>query len=472
MNPPVLLYEHAGSANHGCEAIARTMIKLLSPSTYNGAPILLSSRTAEDRSYSIGRMEKENAVRLLQEKHLDEDLAAHIYHYGKYKLTGDRSGYSAYRLKEGLKEAERQALSSGKTPVAVAIGGDNYCYPELLEDLYGAHECVLKRGWRSVLYGCSVEDFRALRQAQGPEMRSQGLEMKAQGPEMKAQGPEMKAQGPEMKAQGPEMKARGPEEESRAAGEAVAELVEARLLEDLMRYDLIVAREPLTYNTLLEAGIAKERLAMMPDPAFSLEKDEDMTLPEGFLPGGTVGLNLSPMAAALEGTKGAALESFQALIRHILDSSGESVALIPHVVKSGGDDREILKELYKGYEEDDRVILVPDADCTRLKRVISECSVFVGARTHATIAAYSSLVPTLVIGYSVKSRGIGKDIFGDGENYVRPVQELTDTKTLIEDYEKLRADEGDIRKRLKEMMPGYIEKSACNQARDMVFYNP
>ena len=49
---------------------------------------------------------------------------------------------------------------------------------------------------------------------------------------------------------------------------------------------------------------------------------------------------------------------------------------------------------------------------------------FIGARTHATIAAYSSCVPTLVVGYSIKARGIAKDLFGTDEGYVLPVQAL------------------------------------------------
>lgn len=50
---------------------------------------------------------------------------------------------------------------------------------------------------------------------------------------------------------------------------------------------------------------------------------------------------------------------------------------------------------------------------------------FIGVRIYVTIAAYSTEVPTLVLGYSVKSRGIAKDIFGSEENYVIPVQDIS-----------------------------------------------
>lgn len=60
----------------------------------------------------------------------------------------------------------------------------------------------------------------------------------------------------------------------------------------------------------------------------------------------------------------------------------------------------------------------------QLKDCIARCSFFIGARTHATIAAYSSCVPTLAVGYSVKAKGIATDLFGTEKNYVLPVQEI------------------------------------------------
>ncbi len=51
-------------------------------------------------------------------------------------------------------------------------------------------------------------------------------------------------------------------------------------------------------------------------------------------------------------------------------------------------------------------------------------------RTHATIAAYSTGVPTLVVGYSVKARGIARDLFGTEDGYVLPVQQLKESDEL------------------------------------------
>lgn len=235
-------------------------------------------------------------------------------------------------------------------------------------------------------------------------------------------------------------------------------LKEPEMIEDMKRYALITPRESITYQALLDAGI-KENVKMFPDPAFSL-KPEETKLPEGFLAGKTIGINISPMIIRYEKEPGITISNYKKLVDHILETSDNSVALIPHVMWNNNDDRLTLAELYKGYENNDRVLLFPDMSCQQLKYVISKCRAFIGARTHATIAAYSSCVPTLVVGYSVKALGIARDLFGSEENYVLPVQTLQDSDALLRAYEWLMTKEDAIRGRLQEIMPEYCAKSA------------
>lgn len=84
---------------------------------------------------------------------------------------------------------------------------------------------------------------------------------------------------------------------------------------------------------------------------------------------------------------------------------------------------------------------------------------FIGARTHSTIAAYSHCVPTLVLGYSVKSRRIAKDLFGTEENYVLPVQKLVNTDELVNGFKWLLSNESTIKQHLLDIMPEYIKKA-------------
>lgn len=234
-------------------------------------------------------------------------------------------------------------------------------------------------------------------------------------------------------------------------------LQEPEVVEDMKRYALITPRESITLKALYKAGIT-ENVKFFPDPAFALEP-EKTDLPSRFAVGRTIGINISPMIVRNEKTKGITIANYRRLIEHILQNSDDCVALIPHVMWNYNDDRLTLKELYRGYEANERVLRFPDMSCQKLKYIISRCRVFIGARTHATIAAYSSCVPTLVVGYSVKARGIARDLFGTEENYVLPVQALENPEELIGAYDWLMEREQKIRTRLQTIMPKYCAKA-------------
>ena len=103
--------------------------------------------------------------------------------------------------------------------------------------------------------------------------------------------------------------------------------------------------------------------------------------------------------------------------------------------------------------------MIGDANAEQLKGVISKCRFMVAARTHASIAAYSTCVPTLVVGYSVKAKGIAKDIFGSYEDYVLPVQNLESPNDLTYKFKWLMDHENEIRNHLSAFMPGYIARA-------------
>ena len=244
-------------------------------------------------------------------------------------------------------------------------------------------------------------------------------------------------------------------------------LQEAAVVEDMKRYALITPRESITADALRKAGIT-ENVKLFPDPAFALEP-EKTELPKKFVAGKTIGINISPMIVRNEKITGITLDNYRRLIEHILQNTDDCVALIPHVMWNYNDDRLTLKELYRGYEADERVLLFSDMSCQKLKYIISQCRAFIGARTHATIAAYSSCVPTLVVGYSVKARGIARDLFGSEEHYVLPVQALENPEELIRAYDWMMDNESKIRTKLEQIMPEYCAraKSAGDEIRKL-----
>lgn len=230
------------------------------------------------------------------------------------------------------------------------------------------------------------------------------------------------------------------------------------IVEDMRRYALITPRESITTQALAAAGIT-ENVRQFPDPAFALAPEETK-LPYGFVEGNTIGINISPMILRHETKNGITIENYRKLIDYILESTDCHIALIPHVMWKYNDDRLTGNELYNGYQGNDRVVLFEDMSCRKIKYVISKCRAFIGARTHATIAAYSSCVPTLVVGYSVKARGIARDLFGTEEHYVLPVQSLAKSEELISAFSWMMEREDEIRERLQKIMPDYCRKAA------------
>lgn len=235
-------------------------------------------------------------------------------------------------------------------------------------------------------------------------------------------------------------------------------LRDPEVVEDMKRYVLITSRESITTEALAAVGIT-ENVKQFPDPAFTLQPEETK-LPYGFQEGNTIGINISPMILQHERKDGITIASYRRLIDYILETSDCHIALIPHVMWKHNDDRVTIKELYGVYQGNDRVVQFPDMSCQKIKYVISKCRAFIGARTHATIAAYSSRVPTLVVGYSVKARGIARDLFGTEEHYVLPVQSLADPEELIDAFSWMMEHEYEIRERLQKIMPDYCKKAA------------
>ncbi|SFU66687.1 polysaccharide pyruvyl transferase family protein [Butyrivibrio sp. M55] len=382
-NRPIILYMHAGSGNHGCEAIANTTVKYIAEQREKtGAEedlplFVVTNSCAEDRKYSLGILEKKGLCTIVEERHIDRHFIPHVIYYLWRLVTRDKQSFLRYRYKDAFKEFDNAVGKSNKgkgaKPLAISIGGDNYCYKSLVPDLILAHKVFIKRGFETILWGCSIEP---------------------------------------------------------------KSLKDNKLVKDLMAYDTIYARESITYDALVNAGFDKDKLIFEKDPAFRLDTAKVPGI-NGFLPGNTVGINLSPMVRNLEKTPGITMKNYSNFIEFILRNTHQNIALIPHVVWKNNDDRKPLKELYDIHKYTGRVVMLDDMPAEKLKGYISKCSFFVGARTHSTIAAYSSNVPTLVIGYSVKSKGIAKDLFGTYKDYVLPVQKLASENALVDAYMRI-----------------------------------
>lgn len=375
----LLLYAHAGSRNHGCEAIVRSTLKILNLNNVNIS--LATFRKQEDIDFLV------------------PDFNLEILTYKKYEGLHPIRLIDAGLRKSGINQnllfsfSQKEIVNAmDKDTLCLSIGGDNYCYG-IPRWIYYTNKKAAQKGSKTVFWGCSVDP----------------------------------------------------------------EAINNEMLEDLKRYSLIIARESITYQAFIDNGLTN--VVLLPDPAFTL--DTKLTkLPDGFVENNTIGINVSPLIMRSERSEGIVFKSYTRLIQHIIDTTDSQIALIPHVLWDHDNDMVPLGKLYDIFKNTKRVILIGDSyNCMELKGLISRCKLFIGARTHATIAAYSTCVPTLVIGYSVKARGIAKDIFGSEDKFILPVQKLEQEDQLINAYNSLASQEADIRKYLKAFMPDYISNA-------------
>lgn len=375
MSRKYIMYPHAGSGNHGCEAIVRTTVRLLGE---ENDFTLFSDGITEDQTYIQNR----KFDLKLPHKTVKRFSLDYLSAFWKYHVGHEQAAYDLVSFSPILNEC-------AKDTVLLSIGGDNYCYGDN-NYIYMVNRAAKAKGCKTVLWGCSVE----------PKDISAAME------------------------------------------------------EDLKSYDFIVARESITFHSLKKIN---HRVALFPDPAFSLPIQNGIW-PSQLEGKSYIGINMSPMIQSKESKPGIVLENYKFLIQKILENTDYQIAFIPHVVKPGNDDRVAMQKLYDEVGCSDRVVLVPDQNCMQLKEIISQCVCFVGARTHATIAAYSTNVPTLVVGYSVKARGIARDLFGEEKNYVLPVQELRDEADLYHSFLWIMEHRTEISQRLKAVMPQFVKK--------------
>lgn len=233
------------------------------------------------------------------------------------------------------------------------------------------------------------------------------------------------------------------------------ELIDEEIMDDLMRYDIVAAREKLTVDTLIEINYPIDKIVQISDPAFTLKIRENKY---GKLvnPKNTIGINMSPIIFKHKNT----YNSLLAFISWLLSETQMNIVLIPHVYDIGELDARVLSAIKTKFSDNTRVNIISEfLGCEEIKYIISRCRFFIGARTHATIAAYSCCVPTLVIGYSVKSRGIATDLFGTHKNFVVMVDEIDTVKKLTDAFNYIYTHEEEIKKRLTETIPLYKQKA-------------
>ena len=375
-----IMYAHGSAYNHGCEAIVRSTVDLLS--LEKEKTLLFSNNIQGDLDYNLDDIVK---VKPVNETPVEHNSPLGIVYRAYSHLYSDHEKmYYRFFGKKRFKYIYNQG------DVALSIGGDNYCYPDQIEILGTRNYWLNKKGTKTILWGATLSE----------------------------------------------------------------KFMTPDVIEDLNRYSLICVRESDSLELLKKHSI-KTNIVLSPDPAFALKLEETKW---GNRNKDIIGINISPFVFNCS-ENDIGLKNYITMMNWILAETDFDIALIPHVVFPNKYNNDVLlaNKLKESFLDEPRVFVISDGyNCCQLKSLISRCKIFVGARTHATIAAYSTGVPTLVVGYSEKSLGIAKDLFGTAEGYVCSVQNMEKENQLLNDFKILLNNEQNVRKFLKDRIPEYV----------------
>lgn len=223
----------------------------------------------------------------------------------------------------------------------------------------------------------------------------------------------------------------------------------------LKRFDLIYTRESLSYAFFQSLGL--KTVVCLPDPAFTL-KAIPATLPSCFDDHDVIGLNLSNYVLGGFDLNTSFGKQVKESIDYLLENTDSNILLIPHVTWAKQDDRITAQNVKAVYQDNSRVSIldIDSLNYCQIRYLVSKCRFFIGGRTHAVISAYSTCVPAIALGYSIKAKGIAKDL-GLSDLLVVDTKSF-EAGSLLRGVKYLLANEDMIRTHLEAVIPEYSMK--------------
>jgi colanic acid/amylovoran biosynthesis protein len=349
--------------NRGCEAIVR------------GTTKILRAHFKNPRFFCLSHFQNDEQYRKQKAQEYDEDIEhRHSNRLSKKKIVQNfwRPSYLTYaydhlcrpeRVKYRIYEHMIPHLDDAAA--VLSVGGDNYSLdygvPRTFTDL---DDVVIEKGKPIVLWGASVGPFSAK-----PDY-------------------------------------------------------ERFMSEHLKKTTGIFARESATINYLNSIGV-KDNVHAVADPAFVMDAVKPDGIDDEFpIDEESIGLNFSPLMAKYVADGDLEKWSLIAarIISHVAGATEKPIYLIPHVTNADSNDHSFMQGAVARISgsSENITLIPPKYSAEETKWIIGRMAIFAGARTHSTIAALSSGVPTLSFAYSIKAQGINQDIFGNTQYCLDP----------------------------------------------------
>lgn len=194
----------------------------------------------------------------------------------------------------------------------------------------------------------------------------------------------------------------------------------------LEKVDLIISRDKETISYLDGLGV-RDNVVFMPDPAFSLS--ENLCKREGLK--NIIGLNLSGLS--IKETYGEfsekAIIGLVHIVEKIIEKTQCNILLVPHVFSKNELDNDyiVLNKImgYMGENYKNKIKLATGKTFLEIKKEILDCRIIISARMHCAINAMSEGIPTILLAYSEKAKGMGEFVYSSSK-WVYDIRNLED----------------------------------------------
>jgi len=167
-------------------------------------------------------------------------------------------------------------------------------------------------------------------------------------------------------------------------------------------FDVVSAREVKSRDALIYDGRVKKEISLSPDIANMMTFSKDKNLGEK-----KIGISTSHQIIKQWKGETGYIECIVNLCRHISQTYEIPIILIPNEVQPLADmnDITVSREIQDKLKKENIYVEIIDSahmSSKQLKNVIASCEVIIASRYHSCVAALSSGVPTLVIGWHYK----------------------------------------------------------------------
>jgi colanic acid/amylovoran biosynthesis protein len=242
------------------------------------------------------------------------------------------------------------------------------------------------------------------------------------------------------------------------------------------RADLITVREHISHDYITrELSLDPSRVQLTADPAFLLEPPPveqverilahyrvDKTRPK-------VAVAVSQGICEFSGLPSEShFVKLCQLIDCLLEDPDRQILLVPHVEDAlvCNNDLFLAARILRQFNFNPRLFVTGlDHTASELKGLLATCDLVIAERMHAAIAALSSGVSCVVIGYSVKGSGIMGDLLGADpirEGLVIPIGDFIDNCEVRTLFERAWSRRQHVSERIKGVLPDFRRKAERN----------